>query len=39
MRFITRLQCLLDLWQHLLCQIEHDFTLRRKPQRLAFAHK
>jgi len=29
-RLIARLQRLLDLRQHLFCQIQHDFALRRK---------
>jgi len=39
MWFIAGLQRLLNLWQHLLRQIQHDLTLRGKAQRLAFTHK
>jgi hypothetical protein len=38
-RLIACLQCLLNLRQHLFCQIQHDFALRGKTQRLAFSHE
>jgi len=39
MWLIAGLQRLLYLRQYLLRQIQHDLTLRRKAQRLAFTHE
>jgi len=37
--FVAGLQCAGDLWQHLVCQLQQDLTLRRKAQGLTFTHK
>ncbi|KZT49129.1 hypothetical protein A6A30_07120 [Klebsiella michiganensis] len=39
LRLVAILQGAADLRQHLICQLEQDLSLRRKAQRLAFAHK
>jgi len=39
LRLIAILQGAADLRQHLVGQLEQDFTLRRKAQRLTFTHK
>ncbi|MNJ77662.1 hypothetical protein D3C77_752130 [compost metagenome] len=39
MRFVTRLQRVLDLRQYLFCQMQQDLSLRGKAQRLAFANE
>lgn len=39
LRFIAGLQCLANLRQHLICQLQQDFSLRCKAKRLAFTHK
>ncbi|CQU30173.1 Uncharacterised protein [Salmonella enterica subsp. enterica serovar Typhi] len=39
LRFVARLQRTADLRQHLVCQLQQNFPLRRKAQRLAFTHE
>jgi len=39
LRLVTGLQRAGDLRQYLICQLQQNFTLRRKAQRLALTHK